>query len=151
SHGSPGDDINTASVQGRRFDSSGSPIGSQFQVNTYTTGNQLFSSVASDSSGNFVVVWESYGSVGGDVSGSSIQGQRYDASGAAVATNFQVNTYTPGNQFVPSVASDSNGNFVVVWESYGSAGGDISGASIQGQRYAASGAAVGTQFQVNTY
>jgi hypothetical protein len=41
-----------------------------------------------------------------------------------VGTEFQVNTWTTGYQREPSVAADSNGDFVVVWESYGQYGGD---------------------------
>jgi hypothetical protein len=37
--------------------------------------------VASDPAGNFVVVWESWGSQGTDTSGSSIQARRFDSSG----------------------------------------------------------------------
>src|SRR5215472_16685914 len=95
------------------------PNGSQFQVNTYTTGKQEYASVASDSSGNFVVVWDSYssGTTGYFV---SLHGQRYNASGSPVGGEVQVNTYTTGFQERrPSVASDSFGDFVVVWERYG--------------------------------
>jgi hypothetical protein len=56
------------------------------------------------------------------------QGQRYNASGSAIGGEFQINTYTTNSQYRPSVASDSSGNFVVVWESDGSAGSDTSGA-----------------------
>jgi hypothetical protein len=124
--------------------------GTQFQVNTYTINNQVFPSVASDSVGNFIVVWGSKGNTSGDTAGYSIQGQRYDANGAALGEQFQVNTYTTGDQILPSVASGSAGNFVVVWASEGSAGSDTSGRSIQGQRYDSSGVATGGQFQVNT-
>jgi hypothetical protein len=54
-----------------------SPSGSQFQVNTYTTSYQSFPSVASDSAGNLVVVWDSFGSADSDTSFTSIEGQRY--------------------------------------------------------------------------
>jgi hypothetical protein len=50
---------NGSSIQGRRYDSAGIPQGSQFQVNTYTTGAQQLPHVAADAAGNFVVVWES--------------------------------------------------------------------------------------------
>src|SRR5262245_10426985 len=63
---------------------------------------------------------------------------------------FQVNSYTTNNQYGPSVAADADGDFVVVWQSQGSSGGDSSGYSIQGQRYTRAGSAVGSQFQVNT-
>jgi hypothetical protein len=151
SAGSLGSDTSDHSVQGQRYDASGSPIGGEFQINNYTTGSQDHASVASDSAGNFVVVWQSAGSSGADVSGTSVQGQRYDASGSAVGGEFQVNSYTTGRQARPSVASDSAGNFVVVWQSIGSAGNDTSGLSVQGQRYAAGGSKIGGEFQVNTY
>src|SRR4030095_2206227 len=107
-------------------DASGSPIGGEFQVNSYVTGSQDRPSVASDSAGNFVVVWQSNGSSGADASGTSVQGQRYDASGSPIGGEFQVNSYVTGNQNLPSVASDSAGNFVVVWQSNGSSGADAS-------------------------
>jgi len=151
SDGSPGTDTSARSVQGQLYSSAGSAVGAQFQVNSYTTSDQFHASVASDSAGNFVVVWQSYGSPGTDTDGASAQGQRYSAGGAAVGGEFQVNTYTTSNQLNASIASDAAGHFVVVWASNGSAGTDTSSYSVQGQRYDASGATVGGQFQVNTY
>jgi hypothetical protein len=115
--------------------SAASPNGSQFQVNTHTTDAQFTASVTSDSSGGFGVVWQSYGSAGSDASGISVQGQTYDASGAPIGSQFQVNTYTTSNQRLPSVATDSSGHLVVVWTSFGSEGSDTSGESVQGQLY----------------
>jgi hypothetical protein len=51
----------------------GEPLGPEFRVNTYTTYNQYVSSVAADSSGRFVVVWQSPQ----DGSGYGIFGQRF--------------------------------------------------------------------------
>ncbi len=82
-----------------------------------------------------MVVWNSVESSGSD-SFQSIQGQRYDAGGNAVGSEFQVNSYTTSWQDRPSVAVDADGDFVVVWESTGSAGSDTSFGSIQGQRFA---------------
>ncbi len=126
------------------------PVGAEFQVNTYTTSVQGFPSVALDADGDFVVVWDSNGSAGTDSDGYSIQGQRYDVSGSTVGDEFQVNTYTISNQFSPSISLDANGAFVVVWYSIGSPSSDTD-FSVQGQRYDATGAPVGTEFQVNTY
>ena len=42
----------------------------EFRVNTYTTSQQAFPSLAIDSSGNFVVVWQSYEQSGGCGGGS---------------------------------------------------------------------------------
>jgi hypothetical protein len=132
-------------IFGQRYAAGGAAVGSEFQVNTYTTNDQYAPAVAVDAGGNFVVVWASYGQ---DGSGAGVFGQRYAAGGAAVGGEFRVNTYTTGIQFVPAVAMDAGGNFVVVWQSYTQ---DGSGRGIFGQRYAAGGAPVGSEFRVNTY
>ncbi len=149
--GSVGDDSDDWSVQGQRYASSGAPIGVEFQVNSYTTSGQSYAAVASDAAGNFVVVWQSYGSAGDDSSDWSVQGQRYASSGAEIGGQFQVNSYTTNVQHSPAVASDANGNFVVAWASWGSNGTDKDFYSVQGQRYASNGDAIGDEFQVNSY
>jgi hypothetical protein len=158
SYGSPGGDNLAQSVQARRlerqarrFDASGAPLGAQFQVNTYTTEIQRYPGVAADASGNFVVVWEAYDYSGTDTSQWSVQAQRYDAAGTAQLGQFQVNSYTSGGQLSPSVDADAAGNFVVVWESEGSAGSDSDFYSVQGRRFSAAGAPLGADFQINTY
>jgi hypothetical protein len=118
-------------VFGQRYDSAGSAQGSEFQVNTYTTGYQYDPRVAVHSDGDFVVVWESGGQ---DGSSAGIFGQRYDSAGSAQGSEFQVNTYTTSFQVRPAVAAESDGDFVVVWNSDTQ---DGSGAGIFGQRYAA--------------
>ncbi|MCP4659763.1 MAG: hypothetical protein GY856_30540 [bacterium] len=60
---------------------------------------------------------------------------------------FQVNSYTTSGQLTPDVSAHSDGSFVVVWKGVGAT--DTSG--IQGQRYAAGGAALGGEFQINSY
>lgn len=142
----------TYGIQVRRFDADGTPAGAEYQVNSYTTGGQRFPRVACDAQGNFVVVWESSASAGTDSSFTSIQAQRYDANGAPAGGEFQVNTYTSYRQKVPAVAVDPVGNFVVAWASEPTEGGgtDNDLYSIQAQRYDADGAPLGGQFQVNT-
>jgi len=58
------------------------PVGSELQVNTYTTGDQRHPAVAGDAAGNFVVVWDSVAD--GDSLG--VFGQRYDSSGLPVGS-----------------------------------------------------------------
>ena len=58
----------------------GVPLGPEFRVNTYTTNYQVVRSVASDSAGNFVVVWARRNQ---DGSGFGVFGQRYASTGAA--------------------------------------------------------------------
>jgi hypothetical protein len=151
SYGSSGGDSDGSSIQGQRYNSAGTPQGSQFQVNSYTTDSQQRAAVAIDSDGDFVVVWDSYGSSYGDSSFSSIQGQRYNSAGTAQGSQFQVNSYTSNGQNNPAVAMDSDGDFVIAWDSNGSDGNDTDSYSIQGRRYNAAGTAQGSQFQVNSY
>src|SRR4030095_6061477 len=42
SDGCDGTDTDDWSVQGQRYDASGTPLGAQFQVNTFTTGFQTY-------------------------------------------------------------------------------------------------------------
>ena len=151
SDGSSGGDSINFSIQGQRYASGGAAQGGQFQVNTYTTSSQSLPAVSLAADGAFVVVWHSNGSSGGDISANSIQGQRYSSGGAAQGAQFQVNSYTTLGQYAPSVSLDADGDFVVVWYSNGSSGGDTSSYSIQSQRYASGGAALGGQFQVNAF
>jgi large repetitive protein len=120
-----------STVFGQIFARSGAPLGPEFQLNTYTTSSQYSPAVASDSSGNLVVVWQSYAQ---DGSTSDIFGQRYDSSGARLGPEFRVNAYTTSSQIFPAVTSDSSGNFVVVWNSYSQ---DGSRWGVFGQRYSA--------------
>jgi hypothetical protein len=151
SAGSFGTDPRSFSIQGQRIAADGTFLGSQFQVNGYTTSFQLWPAIAADGGGNFVVVWTSYGSNGSDSSHYSIQAQLYAADGEPVGPEFEVNSYTSNTQQLARVAVAPQGNFVVTWESYGSPGNDAVAASIQAQIFDGSGAALGEQFQVNTY
>jgi hypothetical protein len=142
---SSGQDGSGQGVFGQRYAASGPPLGPEFRVNAYTTSTQNHPSVASDASGNFVVVWPSYdqdGSLGG------VFGQRYASSGTPLGHEFRVNTYTPNLQRAPSVAAGPSGDFVVVWESDLQ---DGSGKGVFGQRYSSSGPPLGSEFRVNTY
>jgi hypothetical protein len=125
---------------GQRYTSTGSPLGTEFPINTFTTGFQLQPSVTSTAAGNFIVVWESGGQ---DGDGFGIFGQRYASSGTALGTEFQVNTVTTSDQSGADIAVDAAGNFVVVWanpfQDFAS-----------GQRFDSAGSPQGTQFQVNT-
>jgi len=57
---------NTWGVSGQRYDSSGSPIGGEFQVNTTISSDQVNASVAMDDQGDYVVVWSGNGINDGD-------------------------------------------------------------------------------------
>ncbi len=138
-----GRDGSGGGIFARRYDPAGVAQGPEFQVNSYTTGNQIYPSVAMNGSGSFVIAWESAGQ---DGSASGIFARRYDAGGVPQGSEFQVNTYTTANQNTPSVAIDSLGDFVVAWD-VGGAGGDKDG--IAGQRFGANGVKQGSEFGVS--
>lgn len=141
-------------VRGQRFDSTGAPIGGEFQINTYTPGDQGYPSldVATAANGDFVVAWSSYYQ---DGEGLGVFGQRFNNLGAPVGGEFQINTYTPGDQGLAdnhsgvAVARSPAGDFVVVWTGGYDQDGDGSG--IFAQRFAAAGGPLGGEFQVNRY
>jgi hypothetical protein len=120
-------------------------VGAEFKANTYTTNAQQNPSVAIDSDGDFVVAWQSFGQ---DGSNYGIYAQRYNSSGTAQGSEFRVNTYTTNSQRNPSVAIDSDGDFVVAWQSNGQDGSNY---GIYAQRYNSSGTAQGSEFRVNSY
>jgi hypothetical protein len=129
---------------GRRFSSAGAPLTADFQINTFTVGGGLEAEVAAETNGDFVVVWESMH----DGYDRGIFARRFSSTGAAMGSDFQVNTRTQGQERFPSVTSDADGDFVVTWGSYGQ---DGSSGGVFAQRYSSAGARVGAEFQVNSY
>ena len=126
----------------QRYASTGVPLGGEFQVNTFTLRNQSSPAVATDASGNFVIVWT--GPQPQAYAGYDILGQRFSSSGLPLGGEFRVNTYTSGDQFSPAIASDAAGNVIIVWRSDDQR-------AIFGQRFSSAGAPLGGEFRVNTY
>ena len=82
-------------VFAQHYDNNGNPLGGEFQVNTYTTSEQWWPSVAMDSNGNFVIAWESWGP-DQDGFGSGIYAQRYDNTTVIPPLPPTITTYEPG-------------------------------------------------------
>ena len=129
-------------IRGRRMSADGMLVGDEFQVATYPTDRQYDPQIAADGDGNFVVVWESYGSPGDDISENSIQARRFDSSGQPQGDQFQVNTQTFNFQDMPAVGVAEDGSFVVAWRSAVSY-------TLEGQRFTAGGLPQGGQFQID--
>jgi hypothetical protein len=142
---SAGQDGDGYGVFGQRFDASGNKLGTEFQVNTFTTGNQSYPTVAINDSRQFVVAWESYGQDGNNY---GVFARRYDAAGTPLTGEVPVNTYTTDSQHAPSVGIDGAGNFVVVWNSL-TQDGSFDG--VYGRRFDSTGAPITAEFPVNTF
>ncbi len=137
---------NQRDIYAQRYDSSGNPQGSEFQVNSHTTNRQDMPDVAMDANGNFVVTWTNDDGQDGD--GTGIFAQRFDSSGNPQGNEFQVNSYTTSNQLFSAVAADTDGNFVITWHSLNQLGN--SKLNIYAQRYDSNGNPQGSEFQVNS-
>ena len=121
--------------------------GGDIQVNTYTSFSEVWAAIAIEDNGDFVVVWQSEGDQDGQ--GEGVFGRRFASSGAAISGEFQVNVVTENHQWSPEIATDPDGDFVVVWHS--AQGQDGSGYGVFGRRYTSSGDAIGGEFQVNSH
>jgi phosphoheptose isomerase len=97
-----------------------------------------------DGDGDFVVAWESFLQ---DHSYRGVFARRFNSSGLAQGSDFQVNVTTLSSQRRPSIAMRADGSFVVAWQSYEY--GPYW--DIFGRRFNSSGAAQGTEFLVNSY
>jgi hypothetical protein len=131
-------------VFARLFSSAGAALTSEFQVNTYTTGDQRHPSVAAEANGDFIVAWESPR----DGSSQGIFARRFMSTGNALTSELQVNTHTISGQYRPSVAADGDGDFVVAWYSDDQDGSD---SGVFARLFSSTGAALACEFQANAY
>lgn len=139
-----GQDGSSYGIYAQRYDATGVREGTEFQVNSFTTGVQASPAVAMSAEGDFVVAWTSYTQ---DSGGRGIYAQRYNELGVAQGSEFQVNTYTTNVQSFPALAMHAAGDFVVAWNSYGQDGDNY---GIYARRYDAAGVPQGTEFQANS-
>ncbi|KKJ76815.1 hypothetical protein WH95_11025, partial [Kiloniella litopenaei] len=138
-------DGNARGVSSQRFDVTGSPIGEETQVNTYTNENQNNSSITALSDGGYVITWTSYDQ---DGHAHGVYFQRFDASGNPLGGETQANSYTDNMQYDSSITALSDGGYVITWTSYGQ---DGHAHGVYFQRFDASGNPLGEETQVNTY
>ena len=100
----------------QRLDANFNKLGTSYKVSTsiFASSNPYNFSVSDLADGGYVVMWEG-NNIAFDASGTCLLGQRVDASGNKVGTEFLVNTITSGNQKLSSIDSFSDGGFVAVW------------------------------------
>jgi hypothetical protein len=135
------------SVNARRFDASGNPIGAAFRVNAYTDIGPMPPTIAMTPAGAFVVAWQSH--IDGGTFGNGIRARRFDSAGVPQGAEFIANSTTAGTQNVPWVAMDDAGGFVIAWDGDGP-GGDEWG-DVFARRFDAGGQPYGPEFHVNTF
>jgi hypothetical protein len=107
---SEGQDGDGTGLFGRRFGADGQPSSPEFQVNTTTFGSQRDAHVAVAGDGTFVVVWTTY-----PPAPAKIMGQRFDAAGNRLGSEFEVLDDDFRDIYTPDVAAAPGGTFVVAW------------------------------------
>lgn len=138
-------------VFGQRFTVDSKKLGSEFKVNAWQTDNQRNPDVATFADNRFVVAWDSFGQETGDGVGRGVFAQLYGNDGAKQGAEFNVNTWTTGDQYNPSVASIPGAGFVVTWEGLDTDGkGGFYWDEVYFQIFDAQGGKVGKSVVVNT-
>ncbi|MDF2464051.1 MAG: repeat domain protein, partial [Ramlibacter sp.] len=137
---------------------------SERQTNTFVKNDQVSSRVAGLSDGGYVIVWTSESQDSTSSTDVGLYGQRYDASGNRINSEFRVNTTLARNQgrltsgdweaMFDVVSDPTTGGFAVVWTSTQPGGSydvntptvpGIGGSrNIVGQRYDANGLPITT-------
>jgi VCBS repeat-containing protein len=140
-------DDSGGAIRGQIFDATGVKSGTQFLVNTTTTGLQNDSSVAMLSDGRFVVTWADYSDFN-NVNTPAVRAQIFNSSGAKSGPELYVSKTSEGPQ--PAVAGLADGGFVVAWSTLSTAGTDNSAEGIRAQVFSSNGLKSGAEFQVNT-
>jgi hypothetical protein len=111
-------------IYAQRYDSSGTPLGSNFKVNDDTeTALQVLPAIAMDGSGKFVIAWRD----DRNTSGYDVYAQRYDSSGNPIDSNYLVPNplYTSFVQTNPAVAASASKIFFTWMDTRRAKGYDI--------------------------
>ncbi len=133
-------------VYARRFNAAGTPRGGEFRVNETTRDYQRLSSVAMDAHGNFMIVWGQRPLP--DQPGiSRVMGRKYDAEGAPLGPEFQINAETTDFLTQPHVAINARGDATVVWLRRQAAGTD----DVYARTFAPDGTPRGDEFRVHRH
>lgn len=111
---------NSVDVMGRLFDANGSPVSSEFRINT---DNNVCANptVAAATDGGFVVVWAERDRLNRN-NGWDIWLRPFTAGGGGGAVR-RVNTHLYGDQFLPTVTA-SGTDLLVAWTSLGQDGSE---------------------------
>ena len=136
------DDIKGSLLKGNE------PAGPEFLVNSTIANSQCSPDVAADTAGHFIVVWESWLQDGSD---RGVYARLFDTSGTPHSGEFRVNEVTSYSQARPRVKYLSNGDFIVVWESWLEEARPGTGYDLFARIFTPEGIPLSGEFRVNTY
>ena len=101
-------------VFGRLFNAVGEPVSNEVQINDYTQDYQWYADVLTLDSENFVVAWCSWEQDGSD---GGIYIKPFNTAWESLTNEILVNSTTRYYQWLPNLATTSNGDIIVVWSS----------------------------------
>lgn len=145
-----GGDNSNHGIRAQMFNADGSPLGTEFLVNSVIASSQDQPAITALENGRFVVTWRTANPTGGDGSFTAIKAQVFNANGTPSGVEFLVNTTAANSQFEPAITGLADGRFVIVWRDDSQAAGDTSGDAIRAQVYNVNGSPSGVEFVVNT-
>ncbi|TWU08136.1 LamG-like jellyroll fold domain-containing protein [Stieleria varia] len=141
------DDGNQFGIYGRRFDASGTALGNEFMVNTWTQGNQGSPNVSVDDDGDFVIAW--HDSSGHDGAGFGVYAQQYNSAGSAIGGETRIAQTTGNDQKDPTVAITGT-SAVVAWSGNGTQSGQADSSGVFLRRFDLTGLGPQTFTVTNT-
>jgi hypothetical protein len=124
------------------------PLLLETTANTITLNSQSNPAVDVSSTGEIIVVWDSWYQDGGD---RGVYGQRFSPNLIKIGEEFQINQTTAYSQAKPRVKYMSNGKYVIIWESFRQDSESPAGYGLYGRIFNSDGSPLTDEFLINTY
>ncbi|WP_152968675.1 dockerin type I domain-containing protein, partial [Pseudoalteromonas sp. R3] len=106
-------------IYAQRYDASGSPVGSEFRVNSITDGSQVDPEVATLHDGSFVVVWAT-----NKTDGAVIAAQHFNVDGTRAGEQVTLHNSAAQSVHGVSISPLSTGGYIIGWSEYSRADSD---------------------------
>lgn len=131
SNDNSGLDQSGLSMWGRIFSPDGAPVGNEFLVNTFTSGDQRNGRVISHPGGGFVVLYESYADDAPGYKSMGIYAHFFSDDGHKIGQELRIHQLVAGDQTMPDVTFLEDGRMFVTWTDAGV--GDGNGSAVKGR------------------
>ncbi|MEM8644753.1 MAG: Ig-like domain-containing protein [Pseudomonadota bacterium] len=137
----------------QRFGADGARVGSEAQVNGYSSSTQNQPAMTQLANGDYLVTWQSYNNTAAGGSSYDIFGQVFGSDGSTIGSEFLINSEVAASQETPAVTALASGGFAVSWTSQtsGDAGDGSSDGVFQRLYDGSSYAPLAAEQQVNSY
>jgi Ca2+-binding RTX toxin-like protein len=105
-----GGDASTSAIKAQLFSATGTKIGTEFLVNTWTNAGQWEPDVAMLADGSFIISWQDSSGQGGDASGTSVKAKLFRREPGAPTEGDDILTGTAGNDTIDGLGGNDNIN-----------------------------------------